>query len=162
MFPRNDPDNCLYAPDVVSFAVTKGLYPKTADPNLFRSVFCVCVRHVFHGSTRSTRYVPEMQYPPTLNVRTCLYNALIHIHIQTHAHTMRSHIYTYTHTHTHSFSDVYDPVSFTSARFCEARVWAFFNRVRVISERVCVCVCMCVYVWVCVCVCELASFFLYQ
>ncbi len=28
-----------------------------------------------------------------------------------------------------SFSDVFDPVAFTSARFCEVRVWAFFNQV---------------------------------
>ena len=26
-----------------------------------------------------------------------------------------------------SFSDVYDPVSFGGARFCEARVWSFFG-----------------------------------
>jgi len=30
---------------------------------------------------------------------------------------------------TFSFSDVYDPLTFTGARFCEARVWSFFNRV---------------------------------
>lgn len=28
-----------------------------------------------------------------------------------------------------SFSDVYNPVNFGGARFCDARVWAFFNRV---------------------------------
>lgn len=30
---------------------------------------------------------------------------------------------------TFSFSDTYNPVTFESARFCEARVWAFFNHV---------------------------------
>ena len=29
-FPRNDPANCLYSTDVVSFAVTAGLYPASA------------------------------------------------------------------------------------------------------------------------------------
>ena len=28
-----------------------------------------------------------------------------------------------------SFSDVYDPVTFSGARFCEARVWSFFTTV---------------------------------
>jgi dipeptidase len=28
-----------------------------------------------------------------------------------------------------SFSDVFDPVGFSSARFCEVRVWAFFNQI---------------------------------
>jgi len=28
-----------------------------------------------------------------------------------------------------SFSDVYDPVTFEGARFCEVRVWSFFSRV---------------------------------
>jgi len=28
-----------------------------------------------------------------------------------------------------SFSDVYDPISFNGARFCEARVWSFFSTV---------------------------------
>jgi dipeptidase len=28
-----------------------------------------------------------------------------------------------------SFSDVYDPVTFTGARFCEARVWSFFSSI---------------------------------
>ena len=30
-----------------------------------------------------------------------------------------------------SFSDVYDPVTFSGARFCEARVWSFFTAVMV-------------------------------
>jgi len=28
-----------------------------------------------------------------------------------------------------SFSDVYNPITFDGARFCDARVWAFFNHV---------------------------------
>jgi dipeptidase len=28
-----------------------------------------------------------------------------------------------------SFSDVYDPVTFDGARFCEARVWSFFSTI---------------------------------
>lgn len=60
-FRRDDPDNVLYAEDVVSFAVSQGLYPQDADPELF------------------------------------------------------------------SFSDVYDPVSFTGARLAEARVWNIFH-----------------------------------
>lgn len=30
-----------------------------------------------------------------------------------------------------SFSDTYDPVTFSGARFCEARVWSFFTAVMV-------------------------------
>jgi len=59
-FPLNDPENCLYAADVISFAQEKGYY-RGADKDF-------------------------------------------------------------------SFSDTYAPVSFEGARFCEARVWAFFRR----------------------------------
>ena len=31
-FPRDDPENCLFAPDVVDIAVQYGLYPADADP----------------------------------------------------------------------------------------------------------------------------------
>ena len=34
-FPRNDPEHCLYAEDVVDVAVHYGLYPATADPKDF-------------------------------------------------------------------------------------------------------------------------------
>jgi len=60
-FPMNDPENCLYSPDVISFAREKGLY-KGEDKDF-------------------------------------------------------------------SFSDIYAPLDFGGARFCEARVWAMFNRV---------------------------------
>jgi dipeptidase len=60
-FPLNDPDNCLYAPDVIDFARKLDLY---------------------HGSDENF-----------------------------------------------SFSDTYDPISFSGARFCEARVWSFFSSV---------------------------------
>ena len=60
-FPLNDPENCLYAKDVITFARSKGYFTgKDAD---------------------------------------------------------------------FSFSDTYAPVDFGGARFCEARVWAGFNRV---------------------------------
>ncbi len=60
-FPLNDKNNCVYSPDVISFAREKGWY-KGDDKNF-------------------------------------------------------------------SFSDVYAPVDFGGARFCDARVWAGFNKV---------------------------------
>ena len=60
-FPLNDPENCLYAKDVISFAKSKGYY-KGKDEDF-------------------------------------------------------------------SFCDAYNPVNFEGARFCEARVWAGFNKV---------------------------------
>ena len=60
-FPRDDPDNCRYSPDVVAFARRVGLYPPSAPDEAF------------------------------------------------------------------SFSDVYDPVTFSGARHGEARVWAIFQ-----------------------------------
>jgi dipeptidase len=60
-FSKNDPENCLYSPDVVSFAREKGWY---------------------NGTDKDF-----------------------------------------------SFSDVYAPVDFGGARFCEARVWSGFNKV---------------------------------
>jgi len=60
-FPLNDPQNCIYAPDVITFAKAKGYYQG-----------------------------PDSEF---------------------------------------SFSDTYAPLDFGGARFCEARVWAVFNRV---------------------------------
>lgn len=60
-FPLNDKENCLYSPDVISFAKAKGW---------------------FNG--------PDKEF---------------------------------------SFSDVYAPLDFGAARFCEARVWSGFNKV---------------------------------
>ncbi len=60
-FPQNDPADCVFAPDVISFARAKGWYSGT-DADF-------------------------------------------------------------------SFSDVYAPVDFSGARFCDARVWAGFNKV---------------------------------
>jgi dipeptidase len=62
-FDLNDPENVLYAPDVISFARSIGLYPDSAKDEDF------------------------------------------------------------------SFSDVYDPVTFSGARFCDARVWSFFGAI---------------------------------
>lgn len=62
-FPLNDPDNCLYAPDVISFARKIGLFDANA---------------------------PDASF---------------------------------------SFSDIYDPVTFSGARSCEARVWSVFSSV---------------------------------
>ena len=41
-WPRDDPENTMFANDTVSFAVKKGLYPKDADPLLFSfsDIFC--------------------------------------------------------------------------------------------------------------------------
>jgi dipeptidase len=58
-FPKNDPENCLYAADVIDFARAKGWYNGSDDD--------------------------------------------------------------------FSFSDVYNPVDFHGARFCEVRVWSFFK-----------------------------------
>jgi len=60
-FPLNDPENCMYSPDVITFAREKGLY-KGEDKDF-------------------------------------------------------------------SFSDIYAPIDFGGARFCEARVWSGFNKV---------------------------------
>jgi len=60
-FPLNDPENCIYSPDVISFARSK---------------------NYFSGKDEEF-----------------------------------------------SFSDTYNPVDFGGARFCEARIWAMFNRV---------------------------------
>jgi dipeptidase len=60
-FPLNDPENCIYSPDVISFAREKG---------------------IFTGADKDF-----------------------------------------------SFSDVYAPLDFGGARFCEARVWSGFNKV---------------------------------
>ncbi|MBL7110526.1 MAG: C69 family dipeptidase [Bacteroidales bacterium] len=60
-FPLKDPENCLYAEDVIDFAREKGW---------------------FDGKNKEF-----------------------------------------------SFSDTYAPIDFSAARFCEARVWSFFNRI---------------------------------
>jgi dipeptidase len=60
-FPLNDPENCQYAPDVITFARNNGLYSG-----------------------------PDEEF---------------------------------------SFSDIYDPVTFSGARFCEARVWSYFSHI---------------------------------
>ena len=60
-FPLNDPENCMYSSDVITFARTKGL---------------------FSGQDKDF-----------------------------------------------SFSDIYAPIDFGAARFCEARVWSGFNKV---------------------------------
>lgn len=62
-FPLNDPENCVYSPDVISFARKIGLYPQDASDETF------------------------------------------------------------------SFSDIYDPLTFSGARFCEARVWSIFSNI---------------------------------
>jgi len=61
-FPLDDPDNCVYAKDIISFAREKGYYKGKKDKNF-------------------------------------------------------------------SFVDAYAPISFGGLRFCEARVWAGFNKI---------------------------------
>jgi len=40
-FPLDDPDNCLYSPDVISFAVEKGYYdPASGEPFRFCDAYC--------------------------------------------------------------------------------------------------------------------------
>lgn len=65
-FPLNDPKNCLYAKDVISFAKEKGYYSG-----------------------------PDKDF---------------------------------------SFADAYAPLDFGALRFCEARVWSFFNRITPTSK----------------------------
>jgi len=60
-FPLDDPENCIYAPDTISFAQKNGFYSG-----------------------------PDAEF---------------------------------------SFSDTYNPLSFSGARFCEARVWSFFGNI---------------------------------
>jgi len=62
-FPLDDPENCIYAPDVISFAISIGLWPAGRPKEEF------------------------------------------------------------------SFSDTYDPITFSGARQSDARVWSFFSAV---------------------------------
>jgi len=40
-FPPNDPENCLYSDNVISFAIDKGYYnPKSNEPFLFNEAYC--------------------------------------------------------------------------------------------------------------------------
>lgn len=39
-FPKNDPENCLYAPDVISFAREKGLYEGSDEEFSFSDTYC--------------------------------------------------------------------------------------------------------------------------
>lgn len=39
-FPLNDPDNCIYAPDIIDFAVKQGLYKEGKEPFSFVDVYC--------------------------------------------------------------------------------------------------------------------------
>jgi dipeptidase len=84
-FPRDDPDNCLYAQDVVDVAVHYGLYSRSSSsPSL------------------SATNDPNQSTNGSSNFNDAL---------------------------DFSFSDVYDPVTFSGARFSEARVWSMFSRV---------------------------------
>lgn len=77
-FPRNDPDTCLYAKDVVDVAVHYGLYTRSAS------------------SPKDGHEVDMSNLDDSLDF---------------------------------SFSDVYDPVTFSGARFSEARVWSMLSKV---------------------------------
>jgi len=39
-FPLNDPENCLYAPDVISFAIERGYYDPKNGPFSFADAYC--------------------------------------------------------------------------------------------------------------------------
>ncbi len=53
-FPLNEPENCLYSPDVISFAVEKGYYdPNSTLPFRFCDVYCPpTARNKRYASTR--------------------------------------------------------------------------------------------------------------
>jgi dipeptidase len=53
-FPLNDPENCLYSENVISFAIDKGYYnPQTDGPFRFCDVYCPPTpRNQRYGSTR--------------------------------------------------------------------------------------------------------------
>jgi dipeptidase len=71
-FPTNDPDNCLYSDNVVSFAVDKGYYdPNSGQPFLFNEAYCPStpknrrygdgrVWSIFHRAAPSQNISPDL------------------------------------------------------------------------------------------------------
>lgn len=76
-FPRDDPENCLFARDVVDVAVHYGLYSRSSP-------------EAFHTRREAPNANDSADF---------------------------------------SFSDVYDPVGFSGARFSEGRVWSMLSKV---------------------------------
>jgi len=68
-FPMDDPENCLYAKDVVSFAVEKGIYdPKKGEPFRFNEAYCpVTPQKLRYTETRVwslfRRSAPSQNFP---------------------------------------------------------------------------------------------------
>ena len=52
-FPKDDPENCLYAKDVVEHAKECGLYEGDGSDFSFADTFCPLVRHVYGASSAS-------------------------------------------------------------------------------------------------------------
>jgi dipeptidase len=69
-FPRNDPDNCIYSDNVVSFAVEKGYYdPNAGQPFRFCDVYCPPTpKNQRYGETRVwslfRRAAPSLKLSP--------------------------------------------------------------------------------------------------
>ena len=119
--PCDDPSTCNAAPDVVSFAIK---YARRAHPSSTQHTYSR--RHVFtpqrvdcsHPNVDCSRPNVDCSRP---NVRT----------VRARAPTCRRRGYWKgaVDDPAFSFSDIYDPVTFSGARFCEARVWSIFNHV---------------------------------
>jgi dipeptidase len=68
-FPLDDPDNCLYAPGMIDFAVEKGYYdPDSGEPFSFRDAFCPATpQRLLYCATRVwsifRRAAPSKEWP---------------------------------------------------------------------------------------------------
>lgn len=64
-WPRDDPAAALWAPDIVDFAVAKGLYPKTADPLAFSFADTFDPLTPFSARVCEARSAPTPPPPPS-------------------------------------------------------------------------------------------------
>lgn len=70
-FPLNDPENCLYSPNVISLAIERGYYdPKSGEPFRFNDVYCPAtpaslrycetrVWSIFRRAAPSQQFLPD-------------------------------------------------------------------------------------------------------
>jgi len=66
-FPLDDPENCLYAKNVVSFAVDQGFYdPDSGEPFRFRDAYCPR-RALYVRSTATRTWSPFRRIVPSLD-----------------------------------------------------------------------------------------------
>lgn len=129
-FPRDDPANCRFAADVVDFAVAHGLYPASAPVE-------VRVMTPAAGPTDARLCCNASPTPAilgaTLSVCPVAARASRPTPPRLVAVTRRARLPTPAppphHPQDFSFSDIYDPISFTGARLAEARVWNMFRQV---------------------------------